>query len=351
MKTTRQAMLKVNRSLLESIMPDWETAARVRFGEMVDGRLPKDVEQIAEPYHTALKLPANCRITGISNLYAFNRDEIVFRIESPDFVETPSCDMLPEVRAVYQRTLSFGAMLKKIEDFREFAPGSVEVLSDQGYFLCWDGPAVAVPRVYGPDGTCKLSYDPAKVSQPNPLMTWEQYRAAVNWCVEHGGSAYVWVIEGKFGEQERWPLPPPRVLRWRKEGRDCWGVRTARGTAMLSINDVEVLTLATVPSTLGDDPVDGEHAMKAIEMWLNFTWLANPSVTDLENAAVSANGGCLVPEGADEFPKELAEKGILSGKPVVLFSTNSCWRCHTPTLRRLPDGTAECQECAEKSLL
>ena len=106
MVTTRQAIMCVSRHLLEELMPDWQTVALLRYGELVEEcsselvRLSDSdkVAELAAPFHQVLKLPSDCWITGISAAHSFRRDEIAFRIASPDFVETPEMVTLPEVR-------------------------------------------------------------------------------------------------------------------------------------------------------------------------------------------------------------------------------------------------------------
>lgn len=136
MKTTRQAVLCVSRELLEQLLSDWKMVALLRFGDLVDSSfsIVEKFAKLAKPYHTSLKLPANCCITGISHTYRFQYDQVAFRIECPDFVETQEACMLPEVQAVYQGSLYWNN-----------GPNT-------GYFLRWGGPAVEMRREYGPDG-------------------------------------------------------------------------------------------------------------------------------------------------------------------------------------------------------
>ena len=155
MKSSRQAVMRVTFELLEQLLPDWQTAAMLRFGDLsCESRLANSakIAEIAAPFHKALKLPRNCRITGISHNLHFDQGQIAFRIECPDFRETPMGATFPEVQAVYQRMLEFQAFFEKIPDLNAFAPGSVEVLSDRGYFLCWDGLAVETKRMYDCNG-------------------------------------------------------------------------------------------------------------------------------------------------------------------------------------------------------
>lgn len=455
MKTTRQAVMKVSRQLLEQLMPDWETAAQLRYGQMIGGRFPADVDVISIPYHMALKLPDSCSITGISSQLHFYSDEIAFRIESPDFVETEHGCRLPEVQAVYQNKYEFN-----------FKPTvEVQLQSATGYFLCWAGPAVAVQRTYGPDGkevprleVQRIEFDPSDdwgitelfentkkdaVRQetkrqaafceiecnkklgvihqppPNPLMTWDEYRAAVNWCVTNGGVAYVWKVNNAVGEAERWVLPPGRVLKWENGG---YCVNLDRGkVVLLPAESVEILA-----SPLGPATADGEHGMRAVERWLLSTarfqeeadrqlkaasvgygaegltlnevralrWLKPRPIPPREKLE-KADGYCIPLGGSTEELEKYVDKllmhdpdGLPAGPPendtdsggraersiksvpanpeAVIkcfddpspadiarsaFEPGPCWRCHNPTIRRLPDGVAECQECAGKSLL
>ena len=145
MKATRQAVMRVSRQLLEELMPDWKTAAVLRYGELIEERLAPDrVAEIAEPYHKALKLPTNCRITGISIGFGFDHDEIGFRIESLDFVETLEGNMLPEVQAVYRTRVQ---MACNGNDGLEplplgFDEGTLRLDGTTSYFAGWAGPAV-----------------------------------------------------------------------------------------------------------------------------------------------------------------------------------------------------------------
>lgn len=113
MRTTRQALLYVTRELLEHLMPDWRTIAKLRYGDVLDGCEPRDWETLGEipnsslivtrPFREALKLPTNCIINGISYSHRFAYDQITFKIGCSDFVQTTEGGILPEVRAVYNR--------------------------------------------------------------------------------------------------------------------------------------------------------------------------------------------------------------------------------------------------------
>lgn len=111
----RQAIMCVSRELLKSMLPFGATPAELNkwlaghhYGEL----------------HCALKLPGNALITGVSTHYAFDRDEIAFRIECADFAETQPRCLLPQVNATYETTA--GGVAR---------------------FIGWDGPAVETQSV------------------------------------------------------------------------------------------------------------------------------------------------------------------------------------------------------------
>ena len=129
-------------------------------------RITKEqAERIPECFHKALSLPENCRITGVAGLYydgtvfrmlpraSPDSGYITFRIASPDFVETLEGGSWPEVQAVYQNRYEATYNPSHGDaSMAGFANGSLELSSATSYFLCWKGLAVAVERVYGPDG-------------------------------------------------------------------------------------------------------------------------------------------------------------------------------------------------------
>ena len=78
-----------------------------------------------EKLHKALKLPANCRITGVSPHVRFANNEIVLRVESPEFVETPEGGTIPTVEAYYNekgfdRWIGLGVMNERLLERHEF---------------------------------------------------------------------------------------------------------------------------------------------------------------------------------------------------------------------------------------
>ena len=333
MKASRQAVVFVDRQLLEELLPGFKTAALLRFGELLLEELLSGFENsterladLAGPFHMALKLPGNCRITGASSLrsapwpagisphHRFEYDQVAFRIECPDFVETAPGNMLPIVGAVYQNSLDMRVTGPGMNQ-DGFAPGSVEVVGSSGYFLRWDGSAVAVRREYGSDGVEVM----ASRSKACPLLTWDEYRAAVNWCVANFGAAYVWKIHDKLGaEVERWVLPSGWV---RRRNDDSYGVELPGSRmALLPVAEVEVLT-----KTVGAALADGVEVMKRLQQWAS--------------SGEKFQGGSFGP-GVGELLDCHQE-----------LTAVQCWKCHSSTTRRLPDGTAECQECAEGSLL
>lgn len=232
MNTTRQAILLVSRQVLEAIMPDWRWHWR---RDPVYNYTPP-----AAPFYVALKLPENCRITGVSADCAFNKDQIAFRIESPDFVETMEGCTLPEVRAVYQHKHHFTVEPDVWLNEQDFPPGQLVANSSTGYFLRWDGPAVAVQRTYGPDG-----------------------KELPNWTTE---AAAIHENPNRVPDPDGLPLGP------------------------------------------------------------------------LENDTDRSRDFVAMAETVNEVTAAIKEYA-------------SCWRCNGPTARRLPDGTAECEECAKKGLL
>ena len=156
MKSSRQAVLRVYFELLEQLLPDWQTAAMLRFGDLsCESRLGNSakIAEIAAPFHKALKLPRNCRITGISHNLYFDRGQIAFRIECPDFRETPMGATFPEVQAVYQTSLQMTIRNPSCSDSPAgFVEGSAELDGIKSYFLRWDGLAVETKRVYDCNG-------------------------------------------------------------------------------------------------------------------------------------------------------------------------------------------------------
>lgn len=224
--TTRQAVLRVDRRLLEELLPDWRTALLLRYGDVLEGWMypPEEASEWAQPFHDALKLPSTCFVTGLSTLLYFDRDQIALRIDSPDFVETVRGEHLPEVQAVYQH----------IRDY-PFTADRVRFDGATGYFLCWAGEAVEMRRIYGLDGRVVIIGPPVARCQA--------------------------VYDGLAQEEQ-----------------------------------AEVLS--KLFETAKRDAIRQGVARETVRM-----------------------GGFL------------------------------CWRCNAPTLRRLPDGNGECQECSEKPLL
>lgn len=157
-RLSRQAILKVSRELLEQLLPDFEHVAMLRYGELVNSSLStaERVASIVEPFHKALKLPSDCRITGISLHVAFEKDLIAFRIESPDFVETGPWDTYPDVQAIYLTQYNFlidSCVL-------DFAALEARYDGSDSYFQQWFGPAVETRRIYGPDGSVEVEEGP-----------------------------------------------------------------------------------------------------------------------------------------------------------------------------------------------
>lgn len=146
MSGTRQAIMLVHHTLLESMMSDWMSAARTRYMELLCLEMSDEekLKHVIEPYHRALKLPPNSSITCVSVGYKIDLGIIAIRIECSDFVETPYGYPIPEVEAVYQRN-------KHNIDLDT---------SDNFYFLCWKGSAVETHKTYGPDGKVEVEQGP-----------------------------------------------------------------------------------------------------------------------------------------------------------------------------------------------
>lgn len=277
MGTTRKAILRVSRPLLEALLPDFRTVAVLRYGELVEPRLGPSTDvaaqviELAAPFHRALKLPASCHIAGISVGYLFDRDEVAFRIESPDFVETPEGGPLPEVTAVYQHRNNF-----------LFTSGQVKFEGSSGYFLCWSGPAVE---------TRNTKQDAIRQGVKAARVAYTPGGLPCEGC----GS----LLLGRLTEMRLCP--------------DCQA-RELRGLKLRPIQPGE---------KLGEELVEAD--------------LHDPQLLQkvIKDTRATLNG----------LPVHFTDE-------VSCYRGNApCWRCHSPTTRRLPDDNAECQGCAEKSLL
>ena len=176
MKTTRQAVMYVERLMLESLIPDWRTVVKLCFGDVIKQDCPENFEELLRIFYVALKLPDNCKIRRINHYPQFNLDQIALRIECPDFIETLKGCYLPEVQALY----------KSVQE---------EVKPDWSYFLRWDGPAVHIQRIYDADrreiGACNLR--PAPEASANSVVADEQaiescYRVSPCWSCKKSTS-------------------------------------------------------------------------------------------------------------------------------------------------------------------
>lgn len=89
----RTAIARVSRQLVEDVL-----------GEKYDG-CTMCVACILglrkEDLHAALKLPENARVDAVA--YDFYTDQVLLRIECPDFREVAEGETLPEVEAMYRR--------------------------------------------------------------------------------------------------------------------------------------------------------------------------------------------------------------------------------------------------------
>lgn len=152
-RDNRQAVMYVDRQKLEHLLPDWPTVARLRY-DVVEEGYPQhtlagmSAKQVA-PFHTALKLPRNCIITGISAWARFDYDQIAFRLSCPDFKTTDYMQPLTEVQAVYANVCG---------------------VTSPGYFSHFCGDAVEVLRFYGPDGS-ELRYGEPTCSKTDESVT------------------------------------------------------------------------------------------------------------------------------------------------------------------------------------
>ena len=302
MSATRQAVLRVSRPLLEALLPDFRTVALLRYGELVKPRLgmftdvAAQVAEIAAPFHSALKLPANCRITGISVGHLFDRDEVAFRIESPDFVETLDGGPLPEVQAVYQNKYSFTFVPETAP------PDLLRYDSATGYFLMWDGLAVETRRIYGPDGE-EVMERSIQSLPANPKAVIHTHSELAN---DPSTSELTQLFENTKQDFIRHGVKAARVA-YAPGGLPCEGC----GSLLLGRLTAERLC----PDCTVKHPTE-QPSRRAVQV-------------------VEQLGSGIV---------ELLERH-------TELVPSLCWRCHSPTTRRLPDGAAECRECAEKPLL
>lgn len=88
---TRQAILRVSRVLLESLLPK---------GKVIDTVSDKVGEVDYSWLKDCMNLPSNCKITGVTTYLYFIYDEIGIRIECEDFVKTSEGCVLPEIRTL-----------------------------------------------------------------------------------------------------------------------------------------------------------------------------------------------------------------------------------------------------------
>ena len=125
---------------------------------------------------------------------------------------------------------------------------------------------------------------------------------------------------------------------------DGWAVETKR---VYDCNGLEVGS--PFPDEVADE-LDQYFERKSltappVEMDYSITPNEVRALRDRQPCVVGGNdplqGGILV-------PPEIAESILESLKNQT--STHPCWKCSAPTIRRLPDRTAECESCAEKPL-
>lgn len=331
MKLTRQAVLCVGRELLESLLPDWQTVAMLRYGSLTEPSLDgiDRVEALARPFHRALKLPADCQITGISQHYRFNQDQIAFRIASPDFKETLPWNILPEVEAVYNR-LYHSVMEDGIP-----MPGTNTEAS--GYFLRWTGPAVAVHRTYGPDGNVI----------PTPTLNGLPIHKAEGHCVSMRAASYVLVSLEDVVEEVNKLVDP--------EGEVRVVLKKSAETHPVVAETAKALKAASAGYAPGR-PCKGCGDL-LVGMLAQFRYcpecskradLAPAVEIPLAYVVGEANKAVGQERSLEALPAN-AEAVILNDPLVMLYR---CWSCGVLTSRLLPteETTAECLDCAKKPL-
>lgn len=101
-KATRQAIMNVSWALLADLLPDQQILYKLRHIDEEEQNQSEYIAELAQSFHDALKLPSNCKIVDISHRIRFNRDQVIIRIESPEFIETPPGELLPEVEAIHE---------------------------------------------------------------------------------------------------------------------------------------------------------------------------------------------------------------------------------------------------------
>lgn len=92
-KKYRVAYMIISRQLLENLLPEGKIL------DCVADKLGVAYEWLVE----AMKFPVGTRITGVSMAARFVYDQIMLRIEHPDFIETEEGHQMPEVQANYER--------------------------------------------------------------------------------------------------------------------------------------------------------------------------------------------------------------------------------------------------------
>lgn len=95
----RVAVMRISGTLLRSLLPEYRMVGIINGA---CGLIPTDEhDRQAAVIHKALLLPDNARITGISAVMHFAKDEILLCIECPDFVDVPEGCTAPEVICWY----------------------------------------------------------------------------------------------------------------------------------------------------------------------------------------------------------------------------------------------------------
>ena len=367
MKTTRRAIMCVSRQVLEELLPNFEKMALLRYGFLLESEssTPEKHAVLTALFHEALKLPSNCHIVTINTSYRFMYDEVAFLIECPDFVETEEACVMPEVQAVYQSQHDFTVKPGDWFDHgtnKSFAPDQLVSTDSSSYFLRWEGPAVETKREYGSGGEevnkleeCVEPADLRSSVLPDPrssvlpecvftcLLDGIKCLVSGSWTVEDLSTS----IAGQSSGERITSLThfAGRVI--------TGGITTSRwwpkDDAVLQIGTKKMVVRILTPAGLiksNGVPLDGatpEDINKAIQE--NLVKIQIPAVSPqlpVEEMSAELRFDQPIAGSSDESTVDF---------DWLCEGSESCWRCGSPTVRRLPDGIAECQECAGKSLL
>ena len=93
-KTCREAVMRCSRELIEGLLQPGQVI------DCVADRIGVKYDWLRE----ALRLPPDCKITGVSVGAYFSANQIAIRIACPAFQETAEAETLPSVEAIYVAT-------------------------------------------------------------------------------------------------------------------------------------------------------------------------------------------------------------------------------------------------------